>query len=89
MPLNDCSAPPGALDLGPLPDRRGIELLRQRFLALNAGRLERAHQLLSTRQQRVLHLLPLLFHVNHPGCPAMWRPALRRASATTNPRRRR
>ena len=69
MSLNDCSAPPGALDLGPLPDRRGIELLRQRFLALNAGRLERAHQLLSTRQQRVLHLLPLLFHVNHPGLP--------------------
>lgn len=67
MSSNDCSAPPGVP--GPLPDRRGLELLRQRFLTLNAGRLERAHQLLSTRQQRVLHLLPLLFHVNHPGLP--------------------
>ena len=52
-----------------MPDRRGLELLRQRFLTLNAERLERARQLLSTRQQRVLHLLPLLFQVNHPGLP--------------------
>lgn len=69
MPLDDLSAVSGAPEPCPLPDRRGLELLRQRFLTLNAERLERARQLLSTRQQRVLHLLPLLFQVNHPGLP--------------------
>ena len=69
MPRNDHSAASDAPTPFALPDRRGIERLRQRFLDLNAGRLERVHQLLSTRQQRVLHLLPLLFHVNHPGLP--------------------
>lgn len=66
MSFNELSASPASR---PMPDRRGLEHLRQRFLTLNAGRLARAHQLLSTRQQRVLHLLPLLFHVNHPGLP--------------------
>src|SRR5690606_8185703 len=35
----------------------------------NQGRLERAMEGLSTRQQQVLTLLPLLFHVNHPLLP--------------------
>lgn len=69
MSQNDSRALPGASEPSTLPDRRGLELLRQRFLDLNAGRLERARQLLSTRQQRVLQVLPLLFHVNHPGLP--------------------
>src|SRR3990167_11003910 len=47
-------------------DRKVLSQLRARFLKLNQGRLQRAMQALSTRQQLVLKLLPLLFHVNHP-----------------------
>lgn len=50
-------------------DRKVLSLLRARFLKLNQGRLQRAMQALSTRQQLVLKLLPLLFHVNHPLLP--------------------
>lgn len=50
-------------------DRKVLAQLRARFLKLNAGRLQRAAQGLSTRQQLVLKLLPLLFHVNHPLLP--------------------
>ena len=50
-------------------DRKVLTQLRARFLKVNHGRLERARQALSTRQQLVLKLLPLLFHVNHPLLP--------------------
>ena len=50
-------------------DRKVLSQLRNRFLALNEGRLRRANQGLSTRQQTVLALLPLCFHVNHPSLP--------------------
>ncbi|WP_337056019.1 class I adenylate cyclase [Pseudomonas sp. USHLN015] len=50
-------------------DRKVLAQLRARFLKVNGGRLERAMQGLSTRQQLVLRLLPLLFHVNHPLLP--------------------
>ncbi|MCO7593417.1 MULTISPECIES: class I adenylate cyclase [Pseudomonas] len=50
-------------------DRKELAKLRARFLQLNQGRLERAMEGLSTRQQQVLTLLPLLFHVNHPLLP--------------------
>ena len=50
-------------------DRKVLAQLRARFLAANNGRLERAMQALSTRQQLALKLLPLLFHVNHPLLP--------------------
>lgn len=50
-------------------DRKVLATLRARFLAVNAARLERALQAMSTRQQQVLKLLPLLFHVNHPILP--------------------
>ena len=50
-------------------DRQELAKLRARFLHLNQGRLERAREGLSTRQQHVLTLLPLLFHVNHPLLP--------------------
>ena len=50
-------------------DRKVLSQLRARFLKVNDGRLERAMQALSTRQQLVLRLLPLLFHVNHPLLP--------------------
>ena len=50
-------------------DRKVLTQLRGRFLKVNSGRLERTMQALSTRQQLVLKLLPLLFHVNHPLLP--------------------
>ncbi|WP_220812480.1 class I adenylate cyclase [Pseudomonas paralcaligenes] len=50
-------------------DRKVMAQLRARFLKINGGRLDRAMQGLSTRQQLVLKLLPLLFHVNHPLLP--------------------
>lgn len=50
-------------------DRKVLSQLRARFLALNDGRLGRAMEGLSTRQQAVLTLLPLFFHVNHPLFP--------------------
>ncbi|QLC73299.1 class I adenylate cyclase [Pseudomonas sp. LPB0260] len=50
-------------------DRKVLAQLRARFLKVNDGRLQRALQALSSRQQLVLRLLPLLFHVNHPLLP--------------------
>ncbi|MEE1865552.1 class I adenylate cyclase [Pseudomonas auratipiscis] len=50
-------------------DRKVLSQLRQRFLTLNQGRLYRALEGLSSRQQQVLTLLPLFLHVNHPLLP--------------------
>ncbi|MDO2157353.1 hypothetical protein Q2444_24235, partial [Escherichia coli] len=58
-----------SLDLDDGIDRKVLGQLRQRFLAVNAGRLQRARQALSSRQERVLRLLPLLFHIYHPLLP--------------------
>ena len=51
-------------------DRKVLSQLRARFLKLNEGRMARAMAGLSTRQQGVLTLLPLFFHVNHPLLPS-------------------
>ncbi|WPO99791.1 class I adenylate cyclase [Pseudomonas sp. HR96] len=50
-------------------DREVLAKLRARFMKLNQGRMARAVEGLSTRQQLVLKLMPLLFHVNHPLLP--------------------
>jgi len=50
-------------------DRQVLGQLRARFLKLNQSRLARAMDGLSSRQQQVLTLLPLFFHVNHPLLP--------------------
>ncbi|MDF0734211.1 class I adenylate cyclase [Pseudomonas entomophila] len=50
-------------------DRKVLATLRGRFMQLNQGRLARAMEGLSSRQQQVLTLLPLFFHVNHPLLP--------------------
>ncbi|BAP42197.1 adenylate cyclase [Pseudomonas sp. StFLB209] len=50
-------------------DRKVLSQLKDRFLSLNERRLARAMEGLSPRQQSVLTLLPLLFHVNHPLLP--------------------
>lgn len=56
-------------DLGVGIDRKVLAQLRQRFLTVNQGRLDRAIEGFANRQQFVLRLLPLLFHVNHPLLP--------------------
>ena len=50
-------------------DRKVLAQLRARFMALNDGRMARAIEGLTPRQQSVLTLLPLFFHVNHPLLP--------------------
>lgn len=50
-------------------DRKVLAQLRARFMALNDGRMARAVEGLTPRQQSVLNLLPLFFHVNHPLLP--------------------
>lgn len=50
-------------------DRKVLSQLRKRFLDINQGRMERALEGFSSRQQLVLKLLPLFFHVNHPLLP--------------------
>ncbi|PIB56650.1 class I adenylate cyclase [Pseudomonas sp. 2995-1] len=50
-------------------DRKVLAQLRSRFMALNEGRMARAVEGLTPRQQSVLTLLPLFFHVNHPLLP--------------------
>ncbi|WP_321861654.1 class I adenylate cyclase [Pseudomonas paraveronii] len=50
-------------------DRKVLAQLRARFMALNEGRMARAIEGLTPRQQSVLTLLPLFFHVNHPLLP--------------------
>ncbi|MBW9244679.1 class I adenylate cyclase [Pseudomonas sp. Env-44] len=50
-------------------DRKVLTQLRARFMTLNQGRMARAVEGLTPRQQSVLALLPLFFHVNHPLLP--------------------
>lgn len=56
-------------DLAQGIDRKVLATLRARFLQLSQGRLWRAREGLSRGQQRVLTLLPLLLHINHPLLP--------------------
>ncbi|WP_339488912.1 class I adenylate cyclase [Pseudomonas sp. EL_65y_Pfl2_R95] len=65
MPANQEIRP----DLDDGIDRKALTQLRKRFIRVNQGRLLRANQALSSRQQFVLKLLPLLLHVNHPLLP--------------------
>lgn len=50
-------------------DRKGLKIIKQRFLQVNGARLARTKSALEPRQQVFLDLLPLLFHVNHPLLP--------------------
>lgn len=50
-------------------DRKHLKEIRNRFLAINYQRLERTKKALSIQQARVIDLLPLLLHVNHPLLP--------------------
>ena len=57
------------LNIEEVIDRKDLLLLRERFLSVNHDRLQRANLVLSSRQQTVSRLLPLLLHVNHPLLP--------------------
>lgn len=57
------------LDFADGIDRKTLKRLTDRFLKVNAVRVERARAALATRQQVVLDLLPLIFHLNHPSLP--------------------
>lgn len=50
-------------------DRQNLSRIRQRFSAINEKRLARLRNALTSRQQKVLDSLPLLFHTNHPMMP--------------------
>ena len=65
IPRAHLSAP--ALDEG--TGRHVLQQLRGRFLSVNHGRLARAMEGLAPRQQALLNLLALFFHINHPLLP--------------------
>jgi len=60
---------PIALDFDEGIDRKTLRRLRDRFMAVNRERWDRAHSALTYRQQAVLEVLPLVFHLNHPALP--------------------
>ncbi|MGB1649086.1 MAG: class I adenylate cyclase [Cycloclasticus sp.] len=49
--------------------KKGIKLVKQRFLNLHKLKMQRAIEALTPRQKIFLEILPLLFHVNHPVLP--------------------
>jgi len=50
-------------------DRKLLKQIRDRFMAVNADRLDKTLQGLALRQQDILHVLPLLYQINHPLLP--------------------
>lgn len=60
---------PIALDFEEGIDRKTLRRLRDRFLLVNEQRWQRTHSALTYRQQVVLEILPLVFHLNHPSLP--------------------
>ncbi|MCK7552827.1 class I adenylate cyclase [Marinobacter goseongensis] len=60
---------PIALDFDEGIDRKTLRRLRDRFLMVNEQRWQRTHSALTYRQQVVLEVLPLVFHLNHPSLP--------------------
>lgn len=60
---------PITLDFDEGIDRKTLRELRDRFSAVNRARWHRARSALTYRQQSVLDVLPLVFHLNHPALP--------------------
>ena len=50
-------------------DRKQLKQVRDRFMTVNADRLDKTLQGLTLRQQDILRVLPLLYQVNHPLLP--------------------
>jgi len=62
-------AAPITLDFDEGLDRKTLKQLCGRFLSINDARWQRARSALAHRQQALLDVLPLIFHVNHPALP--------------------
>lgn len=60
---------PIVLDFDEGIDRKTLRQLRDRFRAVNRARWERTRSALTYRQQSVLDVLALVFHLNHPALP--------------------
>lgn len=60
---------PVLVDFSEGVDRKVLKRITDRFCTLNQLRLDRARSALTWRQQIVLDLLPLVFHLNHPALP--------------------
>ncbi|MFC4260713.1 class I adenylate cyclase [Marinobacter lacisalsi] len=60
---------PVLVDFSEGVDRKVLKRITDRFCTLNQLRLDRARSSLTWRQQIVLDLLPLVFHLNHPALP--------------------
>ncbi|MFW5824957.1 MAG: class I adenylate cyclase, partial [Marinobacter sp.] len=60
---------PLVVDFSEGVDRKLLKRITARFCALNQQRWKRARSALTWRQQMVLDLLPLVFHLNHPALP--------------------
>jgi adenylate cyclase class 1 len=58
-----------APDLQDGVDRKLLKQLKERFLEVNRGRLERMLSTLGSRHRLFLDSLPLLLHINHPSLP--------------------
>ena len=52
-----------------LPPMQQVNQWRQAFINLNTARLNQARSLMLERQTRVLDVIPLLLHLNHPQLP--------------------
>lgn len=50
-------------------NKRTLDNIRRRFMAINDARLTRALSRLTPKQQQFILALPLFFHVNHPQFP--------------------
>lgn len=50
-------------------DRKILRTLKQRFMEVNNGRLDRMMAALSGRHQTFIEALPVLLHLNHPALP--------------------
>ena len=50
-------------------DRKLLKKVRDRFMQVNADRLDKTYAGLAPRHQDILLVLPLLYHVNHPLMP--------------------
>jgi adenylate cyclase, class 1 len=50
-------------------DRKLLNRVRDRFLRVNADRLQKTYDGLSSREQDILKLIPFLYQVNHPLIP--------------------
>lgn len=50
-------------------DRKALRTLKERFLEVNLGRLQRMLSTLSGRHKNFVDSLPILLHLNHPSLP--------------------